>query len=87
MLLEGLERAGDSPHGDQIFNSVTYKLYYIHSIYWSRQSEGEGYTVWSKHIHTGRRNAGRRHSFVTLKMYKVFSKSYRKQTKQASLFC
>lgn len=32
------------------------------------------------------RNAGRRHRFSTLKMYKVFSKSYRKQTKQASLF-
>lgn len=41
----------------------------------------EGYTMWSKHIHTGMRNAGRRHSFLTLKMYKVFSKSYRKQTK------
>lgn len=47
----------------------------------------EGYTIWSKHIHTGMRNAGRRHSFLTLKMYKVFSKSYRKWTKQASLFC
>lgn len=47
----------------------------------------EGYTMWGKHIHTGMRSVGRRHSFLTLKMYKVFSKSYRKQTKQASLFC
>lgn len=41
--------------------------------------------MWSKHIHTGMRIAGRRRSILTLKMYKVFSKSYRKQSKQASL--
>lgn len=27
----------------------------------------EGYTMWSKHIHTGMRNAGRRHSFFNIK--------------------
>lgn len=44
----------------------------------------KGYTVvWSKHILTRLKNAGRTHSFLTLKIYKVFSKSYRKQTKQA----
>lgn len=46
----------------------------------------EGYTVWRQHTHTGMRGAGG-DSFVTLKMYKEFSKSYRKQSKQASLFC
>lgn len=30
----------------------------------------KGYTVWSKHILTRMRNAGSRHCFLTLKIYK-----------------